>query len=119
MIGCTTLMAARLPITRWVAAYTTDMPPRPSSCSMRYPPARAIVVIGSGGRAHWDAFLDYVGQDPVPRLSRTSHPLDDFCRSVMPPLDGCRVIFPSRMQFDFMKLAELAGLGAPSELGTL
>jgi epoxyqueuosine reductase len=84
-----------------------------------HPPARSIIVVGSGGRAHWDAFLEYVAQDPVHRLARTSHPLDDFCRAIFPPLPDCRVVFPSYLSFDFMKLAELAGLGAPSELGTL
>src|SRR4051812_19839985 len=93
--------------------------PSPFKADEMHPGTRSVVVIGSGGRAHWDAFLRHVAEDPVARLARTSHPLDDFCRAVMPPLDGCRVVFPAFLSFDFMKLAELAGLGAPSHLGTL
>jgi hypothetical protein len=93
--------------------------PREWSCEALHASARSIVVVGSGGRAHWQAFLSHVERDPVARLGRTSHPLDDFCRAVMPSLEGCRVIYPSMLSYDFMKLAELAGLGAPSELGTL
>jgi hypothetical protein len=100
------------------ARYDQVAPP-PFQAAEIHPPARSIVVVGSGGRAHWDAFLQHVAVDPVARLARTSHPLDDFCRSVFPPLPECRVVFPSYLSFDFMKLAELAGLGAPSELGTL
>src|SRR3954462_11753313 len=61
-------------------------------CQAMHPTAQSIVVLGSGGRAHWDAFLSHVAADPLARLSRTSHPLDDFCRAVMPPalLGGCR-----------------------------
>jgi hypothetical protein len=86
-----------------------------------HPVAQSIVVAGSGGRAHWEQFLLWVAADPVTRLARTSHPLDDFCQAVIAslPLADCRVIFPSRLGFDFMRLAELAGLGAPSEIGTL
>jgi hypothetical protein len=93
--------------------------PHPFRCDDMHPPARSVVVIGSGGRAHWERFLEHVAADPVARLARTSHPLDDFCRAVLPPLPGCRVVFPSHLAFDFMKLAELAGLGAPSHIGTL
>jgi hypothetical protein len=88
-------------------------------CERMHPAAQSIVVVGSGGRAHWNAFLSYVERDPVMRLARTSHPLDDFCRAILPQLDGCRVIFPSMLSYDFMKLAQLAGLGAQSEIGTL
>ena len=87
---------------------------------------RAVVVLGSGGRAHWEQFLAYVAEDPIARLARTPDPLDDFCASLfarwVPLTAGCRVIFPTAgapAGFDFMRLAELAGLGAPSELGTL
>jgi len=91
-----------------------------------HPAARAIVVVGSGGRAHWEAFLAYVAEDPVERLARRADPLDDFCADVFArlgaSLDGCRVIFPTfqaSVRLDFMKVAALAGLGAPSELGIL
>ncbi len=88
--------------------------------------ARSVVVVGSGGRAHWQQFLAHVAADPPARLARSSHPLDDFCAAVFARLgslvDGCRLIFPTPgapAGFDFMRLAELAGLGAQSELGTL
>src|SRR5579859_8026292 len=81
--------------------------PHPFQCDDLHPPTRSVVVVGSGGRAHWERFLEYLAADPVARLARTSHPLDDFCRAVMPPLPGCRVVFPSYLAFDFMKLAEL------------
>jgi hypothetical protein len=84
-----------------------------------FPSARSIVVIGSGGRLHWESFLRWVSEDPVTRLARTSHPLDDFCHHVFDRLALTDVIFPSRLGFDFMRLGELAGLGAPSEIGTL
>lgn len=96
-----------------------EVAPSPFQADDMHPETGAVIVVGSGGRAHWDAFLSYVAHDPIARLARTSHPLDDFCRAIFPPLPDCRVVFPSYLAFDFMKLAQLAGLGAPSELGTL
>jgi hypothetical protein len=93
--------------------------PHPFKSGDLHPGTESIVVVGSGGRDHWQRFLEYIAEDPVTRLARTSHPLDDFCRAVFPPLEGCRVVFPSLLGFDFMKLATLSGLGAPSHLGTL
>jgi epoxyqueuosine reductase QueG len=88
--------------------------------------ARAVVVVGSGGRAHWDAFMSWVAADPRGRLARRAHPLDDFCAesfaALAPLLEGCRVVFPTlqaEVFLDFMRLGALAGLGAPSELGIL
>jgi epoxyqueuosine reductase len=100
--------------------------PAPLRAERIHPETRAIVVVGSGGRAHWAAFLAYVAEDPVERLGRRADPLDDFCAAVFARLgsllEGCRVIFPvfgAAVHLDFMKLGELAGLGAPSELGIL
>ncbi len=91
-----------------------------------HPPARSIVVIGSGGPAHWSAFLDYVAADPLERFARRRHPFDAFAAHVFGELgaltEGTRVVFPTfggELPLDFMKLAELAGLGRPSELGIL
>jgi epoxyqueuosine reductase len=105
--------------------YDAAAPP-PLRTERLHPEARSIVVIASGGRAHWDAFLAYVAKDPVDLLGRRADPLDDFCAEVFARLgsllDGCRVVFPtlqSAVHLDFMKLGELAGLGAPSELGIL
>jgi hypothetical protein len=96
-----------------------EVAPPPFRADVMHAAARSIVVVGSGGRAHWEAFLRHVAGDPVARLARTSHPLDDFAQAALPPLPGCRVVFPSHWSFDFMKLAELAGLGTPSRVGTL
>ena len=89
-----------------------------------HPAARSIVVVGSGGRAHWDAFLRYVAGEPIKRLARRAHPLDDFCADVFAAtaLPGCRVVFPTfraEVRVDFMTLSERAGLGRRSELGLL
>jgi hypothetical protein len=97
---------------------------RPEALSTVHPAAKSIVVVGSGGRAHWDAFLRYVAEDPAARLAKTQHPLDDFCAAVFAKLDlpRCRVVFPtfrSEIRIDFMTLAERAGLGRRSELGLL
>ena len=97
---------------------------RPEALSEIHPAAKSIVVVGSGGRAHWDAFLRYVAGDPVARLANTQHPLDDFCAQVFAQLKlpDCRVVFPtfrSEVRIDFMTLAERAGLGRRSELGLL
>jgi hypothetical protein len=106
------------------AHYDAAAPP-PFALARLHPPAQSVVVIGSGGRAHWDRFLDWIARDPRARLAQSAHPLDTFsaaCFDALAPLlDGCRVIFPATAPpgFDFMRLAELAGLAAPSELGIL
>jgi epoxyqueuosine reductase QueG len=93
-----------------------------------HPGARAIVVVGSGGRAHWDAFMAWIAQDPVGRLGRRRHPLDDFTAETFTalagqgPLEGSRVIYPTfsaPLRLDFIALGELAGLGRRSELRIL
>ena len=91
-----------------------------------HPSTRSIVVVGSGGRAHWERFLAWLAVDPVGRLASRDHPLDDFTAATMaslaPRLEGCRVFFPTLeapVHLDFMRLGALAGLGAPSELGIL
>jgi epoxyqueuosine reductase len=100
--------------------------PAPLRAERIHPETRSIVVVGSGGRAHWEAFLAYLAEDPVERLGRRTDPLDDFCADVFVRLGsllhGCRVVFPtfrSAVHLDFMKLGALAELGAPSELGIL
>lgn len=87
---------------------------------------KAIVVVGSGGRAHWERFLAYVAEDPIERFATRRDPLDDFCAAVFARLGGllagCRVLHPTigaTIHVDFMKLGALAGLGHPSELGIL
>ncbi len=100
--------------------------PAPLRAERIHPETRSIVIVGSGGRAHWEAFLAYLAGDPAARLGRSADPLDDFAADVLARLgsllQGCRVIFPTfreAVHLDFMKLGALAGLGAPSELGIL
>src|SRR5262245_5457091 len=103
------------------ARYDAAVPARFAVETM-HPGTRSIVVLGSGGRLHWDRCLSYVKADPLARRARNPHPLDSFCAAVMEGLglSGCRIVYPTRaIGFDFMRLAELAGLGAPSELGIL
>ena len=83
-----------------------------------------MLVVASGGPAHFRAFLEWVAVDPVARLGRQAHPLDAFSADVFArlTLPGARVVFPTflaPLQLDFVKMAELAGLGRPSELGLL
>lgn len=107
------------------ARYDAVAPP-PLRASQVHPPTRSIVVIGSGGRTLWTRFLTWIAEDPLDRLARRSDPLDDFCAAVMstlgPLLDTSRVIYPTLrapVHLDFMRLAELAGIGRTSELGIL
>jgi hypothetical protein len=98
--------------------------PAPFRCDVVHPPTRSILVVGTGGPAHFRAFLDWIAVDPVARLGREAHPLDAFSADVFARLDlpGARVVFPTflaPLRLDFVKMAELAGLGRPSEIGLL
>lgn len=103
-------------VERWNAA-------APLAAEAVHPGTRSVVVLGSGGRAHWDAFLAWVAVDPEARLARREHPLDDFTAEALGSLGlDARVVFPTfraELRLDFMKLAALAGLGAESALGIL
>lgn len=87
------------------------------------PDTRSIVVIGSGGRAHWGAFLRWIAVDPASRLAAREHPLDDFTAEAFADLALAElVVFPTfraEIRLDFMRLAALAGLGSESALGIL
>lgn len=107
------------------ARYDAAAPPHLRSARV-HPGTRSIVVAGSGGRAHFAALEAHVAEDPVARLAREPHPLDAFCaRKVAAQAaltEGCRVVFPTfraEPRLDFVRLAELAGLGRPGELGIL
>jgi epoxyqueuosine reductase QueG len=107
------------------ARYNAAAPPAVAAETL-LPGARAVVVIGSGGRAHWARFVAWLAEDPVARLAERAHPLDDFCADsfarISPLIGEGRVVFPtfsSAVQLDFMRLGELAGLGRMSELGIL
>jgi hypothetical protein len=98
--------------------------PPPFRCDVVHPLTQSIVVVASGGARHWRAFLEWIAVDPRARLAQTAHPLDAFTADVFARLDlpGCRALFPTfdaPLRLDFMKMAELAGLGRPSEVGVL
>lgn len=89
-----------------------------------HPPARSVLVVATGGPQHFRAFLEWLAVDPVGRLGRDAHPLDAFTADVFSrlPLAGARVVYPTftaPVRLDFMAMAELAGLGRPSEIGRL
>ena len=81
--------------------------------------AGAIVVIGNGGRAFWDAYRAHREHDPA--QAEREHPLDDFTTDVLErhamPLAERHGLRPRlRLPFretalSFMHLAEAAGLG--------
>lgn len=96
------------------------------AASVLHPTTRSVVVIGSGGSAHFRSFLAWAAVDPEARVAAREHPLDDFCAEAFAgfgaELAGCRVVFPTmraEVRLDFLKLAALAGLGGESELGIL
>jgi hypothetical protein len=98
--------------------------PPPFRCDVVHPPTRSVLVVASGGPRQFRAFLEWVAVDPVARLGRQPHPLDAFSADVFGRFDlaGARVVFPTFSapeRLDFTKMAELAGLGRPSEIGLL
>ncbi|MFN7974225.1 MAG: hypothetical protein U0166_18050 [Acidobacteriota bacterium] len=105
------------------ARYDAAAPPR-ARCDAILPGARSVIAVASGGRAHWDRMLVHIAGDPVARLARTRHPLDDFGKAVFARLgtllEGCRVIHPHHdapVFLSFIPLGELAGIGRSSEIG--
>jgi len=98
--------------------------PPPFRCDVVHPPTRSILVVANAGPRHFRAFLEWIAIDPVARLGRQAHPLDAFTADVFARFEcpGARVVFPTfaaPLRLDFVKMAELAGLGRPSELGIL
>lgn len=98
--------------------------PSPYRVDDVHPPARSVLIVASGGQQHFRAFLDWIAVDPVNRLARDAHPLDAFTADVFSRLDlpGAKVLYPTfaaPLRLDFMAMAELAGLGRPSEIGRL
>jgi len=91
--------------------------------------ARAVMVIGNGGGAFWEAFR--ARADGAPGFAQRAHPLDDFTREVIeghaaPLLAAADVHRGVRFPFDdatpplsFVHLAEAAGLGRRGLLGIL
>jgi epoxyqueuosine reductase QueG len=117
---------AAFPASAWDAAG----PPAPLASQALLPGARTLVVAGSGGRALWERFTAWLAEAPRARLTDEAHPLDRYVATV---LDGAAALFDGaglrarrfeptflfEPRLDFRRLAELAGLGAPSPLGLL
>lgn len=91
------------------------------------PGARAVVVVGNGGSALWDAFLADLRGDPR-GLTDEPDPLDAFVRRAVLAADAALGAVPRRwvwaaadadVHVDFRLLAHLGGLGAQSRLGLL
>lgn len=91
------------------------------------PGARAIVVVGNGGRALWDAFVADLRAHPE-HLADEPHPLDAFVRRTVLAADAALgdtrrrwfwAAADAEVHLDFRVLAELAGLGGRSRLGLL
>lgn len=97
--------------------------PPPFRCDRIHPPARSVLIVATAGPWHWRAFLEWIAVDAVARLGRDAHPLDAFTADVFArhvDAPGARIFFPTfaaPLRLDFVKMAELAGLGRPSELG--
>lgn len=89
------------------------------------PGARSALVVASGGRALWDAFR------ASPEFGEEPDPLDAYTVRVLADISGtlraagqasCALLAFERrggVYADFVALAKLAGLGAPSRLGLL
>ena len=99
--------------------------PPPFRCDVVHPPARSVLIVATAGPWHFRAFLEWLAVDPVARLAREAHPLDAFTQDVFARVvdaPGARLVFPTflaPLRLDFVKMAELAGLGRPSEMGLL
>lgn len=92
-----------------------------------FPETRSIVVIGSGGGALWDAFLEDLRLHPE-HLYEEPHPLDAFVMRKVLEADAALGDTPRRwfwasaladLHIDFRLAAHLAGLGGRSRLGLL
>ena len=84
-----------------------------------------MLLVATAGPWHFRAFLDWIAIDPIARLAREPHPLDAFTADIFARLvdaPSSRIVFPTftaPLVLDFVKMAELAGLGRPSEIGLL
>lgn len=101
--------------------------PRGLRSTALLPAARALLVVGNGGRALWSAFLADLRADPV-GLTAERHPLDAFVERRIRVADAVLGPVPRRwffagadtgVQLDFRLLGTLAGLGTGSRLGLL
>ncbi len=108
------------------AAWDAAMPPARQTEAL-LPGGRAILVLGNGGDALWQAFLTDLRQDPT-GLTAEQHPIDAYVRRQVLAADSLLGAVPRRwfwaaadadLHLDFRVLAALGGLGATSRLGLL
>lgn len=107
-----------------VAAYDAVAPPG-WRLGAEHAGVRAIVVIGNGGRAFWDAFTrdgSRAGmRDPLDAFTRAT--VEAAVAPLAPDVGGVvRVVYPFDVRpprLSFVHLGRCAGLGAPSRLGML
>jgi hypothetical protein len=102
--------------------YDSLVPP-PFRLGLLFPLARSVLVLGSGGRALFDAFVR------SPEASFTQDPLDAYTRRIAdacaawPGMGAARSLLATECRSgvfaDFVALGRAAGLGAPSRLGLL
>ena len=104
-----------------IAVYDAAVPAAWRSAALA-PDARTAIVVGSGGRALWDAFAR------APEFALAADPLDAYTRRVvsaaaaaLDPESAAAFAFEQRASAfaDFVELGRLAGLGAPSRLRLL
>lgn len=99
--------------------------PPPFRCDVVHAATRSVLLVATAGPWHFRAFLEWLAADPVARLAKEPHPLDAFTQAVFAQhveAPGARIVFPTFLApftLDFVKMAELAGLGRPSEIGLL
>jgi len=90
--------------------------------------ARSVIVVASGGRALWARFTEWVAEAPRERFADEPHPLERYVRGLLERAERVLVeeggrarrlepTFLFQPRVDFRRLAELAGLGAPSPIG--
>ncbi len=112
------------------ASYQAAAPPHLWPEALGAPRTRAIVVVASGGRGHWAAFLRWLTVDPASRLARERHPMDRFAGESLDAAaaalrtagEEALVVQPTMnaaIVLDFVRLGVLAGLGSPSRVGVL
>src|SRR5260370_20276547 len=94
--------------------------PPPFRFEVVHPPARSVLGVATAGPWHFRAFLEWIAVDPIARLAQKAHPLDAFTADVFSRLQLPRapVVFPTfnaPLVLDLVQMAELAGLGRPSE----
>lgn len=107
-------------------AYDSEVGPERRAEALA-PGTRAIVVVGSGGGALWEAFLADLARD-ARGLTEEENPLDAFVQRSVRAADATLGDVPRRwfwcgadaeVHLDFRLLAHAAGLGARSRLGLL